>query len=289
MLKIHAIIIALNEEDFIFETINPIYELCSGISVITQYDRDYYSKRVVPDNTVEQVLNFPDPKGKIHLIVRKYNDETASRNHEMNAVLFNAARGIQSHGVSLKEVERFHAKPDYFLICDADEIFDIDTFPDIVNYLEKKKPNAMRISGYNYFFTWNRREPKEKYVHRHFGFVKSGLFFEQRRVLKWNELRLNKLGGYLRYPNLGSRLYGFIDCPWEVGMMHHAGYVRRDKEKLLEKMNKHSHIENQSTEFLDQIYSRSFDYIETSSLPINIQLGKWPISFFETTSAEKST
>jgi len=43
-LRIHAIIIALNEEDFIEETIKPIYKYCSGISVVTQYDRDYYGK-----------------------------------------------------------------------------------------------------------------------------------------------------------------------------------------------------------------------------------------------------
>ena len=95
MLRIHAIIIALNEEDFIKETIKPIYELCSGISVVTQYDRDYYGKKVKPDNTVNHVLDIDDPDGKIHLVVRRYNDETASRNHEMKAIMFNAAKGIQ--------------------------------------------------------------------------------------------------------------------------------------------------------------------------------------------------
>lgn len=281
MLKIHAIIIALNEEDFISETIKPIYDLCSGISVITQYDRDYYGKPVSPDNTIGKVLNFPDPGGKIQLVVRRYNDETASRNHEMNAVMFNAALGIQPHGVDMEEVKKFHAKPDYFLICDADEIFDVETFPEIVAYLTKRKPKAMRISGYNYFFSWNRREPREKYVHKHFGFVKAGLFFEQRRVLNWNEFRLNKVGSYFNCPNLGSKFYGFIDCPWDIGMMHHAGYVRRDKQKLLEKMSMHSHMENHSPEFLEQVYSRSFDFIENSALPVNIQAGNWPDSFFE--------
>jgi len=285
-MRIHAIIIALNEEDFITETIRPLYNHCSGISIITQYDRDYYSKPVEPDNTLSCVLNYPDPEGKIHLVVRRYNDETASRNHEMNALLFDASKRIQTHGVDKNLVATFHQAPDYFLICDADEIYDADTLPQIIEYLKKKKPRAMRVSGYNYYLNWNLREPREKYVHNHFGFVKAGLFFEQRRVLNWNESRLNKLGAYLRYPNIGSRIYGFIDCPWEVGMMHHGGYVRRDKKKMLEKLSKHSHIENQSTELLETIYSRSLDYIETSALPINIQLGKWPGSFFETGSVK---
>ncbi len=280
-LKIHAIIIALNEEDFITETIKPIYQLCSGISVITQYDRDYYGKSVQPDTTVQKVLDFPDPDGKIHLVVRRYNDETASRNHEMGAILYNASKGILSHGVPMQQVQAFHAAPDYFLICDADEIFDEASFPAIVEYLQKKKPNGMRISGYNYFFNWNRRQPREEYVHKHFGFVKAGIFFQQRRVLNWNESRLNHFFQKIGFNNIGSKLYNFIDCPWEVGMMHHAGYVRRNKEKLIEKMQKHSHMEAHPPEFLEQIMSQQFEFVHSNDLPINIQNGNWPTNFFE--------
>lgn len=284
-LKIHAIIIALNEEDFITETIKPIYRLCSGISVITQYDRDYYGKTVQPDTTVQKVLDFPDPEGKIHLVVRRYNDETASRNHEMGAILHNAAKGILSHGVPIEQVQAFHATPDYFLICDADEIFDEASFPAIVEYLQKKQPNGMRISGYNYFFNWNRRQPREEYVHKHFGFVKAGIFFQQRRVLNWNESRINHLFQKIGFNNLGSKLYNFVDCPWEVGMMHHAGYVRRNKEKLLEKMQKHSHMEAHPPEFLEQIMSQQFEFVPSNDLPVNIQNGNWPTNFFESVKA----
>ncbi len=280
-LKIHAIIIALNEEDFIAETIKPIYQYCSGISVITQYDRDYYGKIVQPDATVNKVLDCPDPEGKIHLVVRRYNDETASRNHEMGAILHNASKGILSHGVPIEQVQAFHAAPDYFLICDADEIFDEASFPRILDYLQQKKPNGMRISGYNYFFNWNRRQPREEYVHKHFGFVKAGIYFQQRRVLNWNESRINHFFQKMGINNVGSKLYNFIDCPWEVGMMHHAGYVRRNKQKLIEKMQKHSHMEAHPPEFLEQILSQNFEFVNNQDLPINIQIGDWPESFFE--------
>ncbi len=280
-MKIHAIIIALNEEDFITETIKPIYNYCSGISVITQYDRDYYGKLLKPDNTINKVLNYPDPAGKIHLVVRRYNDETASRNHEMMAILSDASKGIQSHGVDDKVIKNFHAAPDYFLVCDADEIFDINTFPNIMEYLKKKQPNAMRISGYNYFFNWNRREPREKYVHKHFGFVKAGIFFQQRRVLNWNESRLNHWFNKIGIRNMGSFVYNYIDCPWEIGMMHHAGYVRRNKEKLIEKMQKHSHQEAHPPEFLEHILTQQFETVSTNLLPQNIQDGVWPSNFFE--------
>ena len=280
-MKIHAIIIALNEEDFILETIKPLYNFCTGISVITQYDRDYYSKKLIPDSTVYNVLNYPDPEGKIHLVVRRYNDETASRNHEMSAILSNASKGILPHGVPIEQVQAFHSKPDYFLICDADEIYDIKTLPRIIDYLEYKKPRGRRISGFNYFFNWNRREPREKYVHKHFGFVKAGIFFEQRRVLDWNESRLNHFFEKIRLNNVGSKLFNFIDCPCDVGMIHHAGYVRRNKQKLIEKMQKHSHMENHAPQYLENILTQYYEFVPTYELPINIQNGNWPLEFFE--------
>lgn len=281
-MNIHAIIIALNEEDFITETIRPLYAHCSGISVITQYDRDYYGKPVVPDTTVQKVLQFPDPAGKIHLVVRRYNDETASRNHEMMAILSDASRGIQSHGVPVSDIRRFHQRPDYFLIVDADEIYDINSIGSIIEYLGKHRPRAMRVSAYDYCNSWNRRVPRESYVHHHFGFVKAGLMFEQRRVLTWNESRINKLFSFLgKDVKLGSLLYGFIDCPWEAGMLHHAGYVRRNMEKLREKMRKHSHMEAHPESFLDQWMNRELPFVPTSELPENIRNGQWPSSFFE--------
>lgn len=281
-MRIHAIIIALNEEDFIAETIKPIYNLCSGISVITQYDRDYYGKPVMPDNTVNKVLAYPDPKGKIQLVVRRYNDETASRNHEMMALMCDASKGIISHGTPMEQIKKFHETPDYFLICDADEIYDIDTFPAIVDYLETKKPRGMKMSAHNYFFTWNRRMPREEYVHHHFGFVKAGLLFEQRRVLNWNESRINYLFSKFGFKqHVGSKLFNFIDCPWEVGMLHHAGFIRKDMEKMKEKMSKHSHMEAHTTEHLEATLDRQLPFTPTNLLPQNIQQGNWPSGFFE--------
>ena len=282
-MNIHAIIIALNEEDFITEAIRPIYNHCSGISVVTQYDRDYYGKPVKPDATVEKVLSYPDPEGKIHLVVRRYNDETASRNHEMMSVMCDASKGILTHGTAAEQIRKFHKKPDYFLICDADEVYDINTFPAIVAYLEKKKPRGMKVSAYNYYYTWNRRMPREEYVHHHFGFIKAGLMFEQRRVLNWNESRLNKFFANIGFKkNIGSWLFNYIDCPWEVGMLHHAGYIRRNMEKMKEKMSKHSHLEAHPDSFLESNLNLKFPFTRTELLPENIRNGNWPPNFFET-------
>src|SRR5215470_17140628 len=100
-LRIHAIILALNEEVFIINQLNTLYPFCTGISVLTQYDRDWYGERVSPDRTAELVMNHPDPEGKIHFIIRRSPDEAAARNAEMLARAIRPDRKIISHGSSI--------------------------------------------------------------------------------------------------------------------------------------------------------------------------------------------
>jgi len=282
-MRIHAICIALNEEDFIVELLKSMYPFCSGISVITQYDRDYYGKMVVPDNTVKYALDFPDPEGKVHVITRRYNDETASRNHEMMSILSNGSKGIKPHGVPLQKVKDFFEPPDYFLIVDADEMYDVETFPDIIAFLAKKRPKAMRVSAYEYGLSWNMRVPPDVWIHHQFGFVKAGVLFEERRVISWNEYKLQKLFGMLKADKRkwSNNFLGYIDCPHEVGMFHHASYVRRDQQKMRDKMNKHSHAENHDPKHLDKVLNQRYDYIPTAQLPINIREGNWPSEFWD--------
>lgn len=283
-LRIHAICIALNEEDFIIEFLKSMYSFCSGISIITQYDRDYYGKTVVPDHTVDYVLNFPDPESKIHLVARRYNDETASRNHEMMSILCDGSKGIKPHAVSLNTVKQFFEPPDYFLIADADEIYDVATLPAIIDYLKIKRPGAMRVSAYEYGFNWNMRVPEDVWLHHQFGFVKAGVLFEERRVITWNEYRIKKLLKFLRVKDTYSNsILGYLDCPREVGMFHHGAYVRRNKEKMIEKMAKHSHPENHDPAYLRKVLNQKYVFVPTEQLPFNIKTGTWPKAFFENT------
>lgn len=282
-LKIHAICMVLNEEPFIVELLNALYPFCSGISVITQYDRDFYYNHIIPDATVNLVLNYPDPEGKIHLSVRRFNHEAAARNHEMLSILANPLKKnlTPQNGVSMDKVNKFYSTPDYFLIVDADEIYDLKTLPLIVAYLNSKKPRGMRVTSYTYKYTWNQRIPLSVINHTHFGFIKAGLLFQHNRVITWNESRLNKLFSYIKLPNFGTKLYGFINCPIEVGVFHHGAYLG-GKERLMEKFKKHSHQDIVKTEgYFDKIDKLPFDFIPTEQLPENIKKGKWPKNFFD--------
>ena len=278
-MKIHAICLALNEAAFIAECIKPLYNVCSGISVITQYDRDYYSNKVVPDDTVNNTLSIDDPAGKIHLVVRRFKDETAARNHEMLSLLTRPERKIESHGVPLEEIRQFYESPDYFLIVDADEIYDAETIGNIVDFLERKKPAAMRVTAYQYLFTWNQRIPLDTIRHHQFGFVKSGHLFEMRRVLDKNEYRIRNLLNKLRLPDFSDSLLGYIDCPLELGMFHHGSYLG-GLPRLKDKFAKHSHREVNNEAYIQSIEKLPYDLIPTGELPVNIRNGVWPAGFF---------
>jgi len=278
-LKIHAIILALNEEIFIQPLLDTIYQFCSGISVITQHDRDWYGQPVKPDKTSEIVLNYPDVKGKIHFVVRRLPDEAAARNMEMLSFNRSTYRNILSHGRSTEDIAAFHEPPDYFWILDADEMYDIKTIPVILEYLASKNPRGMRVTGYNYLRTWNRRVPREVIDFTHFGFIKPGVTFEQRRVVSWNESRLRKGMKMIGLPDWSARLYGFIQCPESIGVFHHGCWLGDDL-RIRNKFDKSSHMESKQWKenSVDDILSV---FVSASELPENIQKAQWPKNFFD--------
>lgn len=279
-LRIHAICLALNEQPFMLELLRCLYPFCCGISVITQFDRDFYSRMIQPDDTALRVLNFPDPEGKIHLVCRRFRDETAARNHEMLSILQCPHEGIISHGVPMEEIEKFHSRPDYFLVVDADEIYDMDSLGRMIDFLAIKRPRGMRVTGLQYLFTWNQRIPLNVIHHHHFGFIKAGTLFEMRRTVSFNESRLQKLLKLLKLPDFSAKLFGFIDCPMEIGVFHHGSYLG-GIPRLLAKFAKHSHPELNTPSNLENTAKLPFDYIESDKLPKNIQNGQWPEGFFD--------
>jgi hypothetical protein len=278
-LNIHAIILALNEEIFIKAQLDTIYPFCNRISVITQYDRDWYGSAVKPDKTTNIVLNYPDPDSKINLLVRRLPDEAAARNMEMLAFNRKSYKNTISHGRSMDDIKSFHNPPDYFWIIDADELYDTDTIPAMLNYLTNNRPNGMRVTGYNYIRNWHQRVPRAVVDFTHFGFIKPGILFEQRRTVSWNQSRIAKLLKMAHLPDFSNKLYGFVTCPESVGVFHHGCWLG-DNKRITEKFSKSSHRESKDFES-DSVDRISFEYIPFNKLPINIQKAEWPLNYID--------
>lgn len=280
MIKIHAICLALNEEVFIEHQLKTLYNFCSGISILTQYDRDWYTKSLEPDKTADKVLNFPDPEGKIHFVTRRWRDEAAARNHEMDALCAQPDEGIQSHGSPENEIRSFHETPDYFLIVDADEFYDLDTIDRIIKFLNDHRPRGLRIQAYNYKGDWNHRIPLKKLTFTQFGFIRSNIRFEQGRRVTWNETRVQKLFRLFRLPDWSGSLFGFMTCPKEVGMFHHGCWLG-SKERLKNKRSRSSHRWSDDPEYARHIHELPVEYVPTDQLPRNIRTADWPVGFLE--------
>jgi len=286
-LRIHAVCLALNEEPFIEELLKTLYPFCSGISILSQYDRDYHGNQVIPDQTVQKVLDFPDPDGKLHFVMRRWRDQAPALNSELLALSTRPARYVQQAARPLRETQAFHEPPDYFLVVDADEIYDVDTFGNILAYLDQHKPRGMRVLGYNYVRTWNRRVPKETVYFCQFGFVRPGVLFKHRRYVGWNESRLSKLLHILRLPDFSARLFGFMYCPEEVGVFHHGSWLGSE-ERLKSKLTKNTYPVTKGPPgyWTPETYIQRIDAIKTvfvprGQLPRNIREGNWPQHFFE--------
>lgn len=279
-LRIHAIVLALNEEPFITNQLRTLYPFCSGISVLTQYDRDWYGKRVVPDATARLVLDFPDPDGKIHLVMRRWRDQAAALNCEMAALSSHAARGVIGHGSPPEAIRRFHATPDYFWIVDADEFYDPATVPALLDLLARERPRGLRVHAHNYLGTWNRRVPMEAVRFCQFGFVRPGVRFTTIRQVSWNESRLSKLLGLLHLPDFSARAFGFMECPKEVAIFHHGCWLGC-AARLRAKGAKSAHQWADTPAYPSSVTNHPTVYVPTVDLPASIRDGVWPADFLE--------
>src|SRR5436189_5891418 len=138
----------------------------------------------------------------------------------------------------------------------------------------------MRINGFNYVRTWNRRVPSDVVRFCHFGFVRPGVLFKMRRTVSWNESRFQKLLRILRLPDFSARAWGFIECPWSIGFFHHGCWLGT-KQRLIEKAARSSHPDMASPDFPTRVANIRSNYIPREELPKNLRNGEWPDHFFE--------
>jgi hypothetical protein len=280
MLRVHVIMMALNEEIFLRNQLRILYPFCSGISILTQYDRDWYGKPVTPDRGLLDVARFPDPEGKIHLVLRRWRDQAAALNCEMSALASNSHAGVCSHGTDMAEIQRFHDPPDYFWIVDSDEFYDAASVPRVLEYLETRRPRGMRMIGYNYIGSWNRRVPLEVVRFCQFGFLRPGVRFESIRHTNFNESRLSKLLSLLHVPDFSARLFGFIECPPAVGVFHHGCWLG-DRARLTAKFSRSAHQWAQTSAHVDSLKDFPFETIPTLDLPQSIRDADWPEGYLD--------
>lgn len=280
-IRVHAIILALNEEDFIYNCIDAIYPFCSGISVVTQYDRNWRGEMLAPDNTVTKVLSYPDHEGKISLIVRRHIDEAIARNSEMSSIAMQGRFSVNPHDATGTQIKVKYASPDYFMIIDADEIMDGETIPDVFAWVSQRGARTINMYGYEYARTWNERVPADYFMNYRTVFMKTGNYFQARRIASLRSMSIAALFRRLRMPqSTVNRILGIATVPKEVGVFHHGALIK-SPEKLAMRAKNHSektdygHADNWRLG-----RGQATERVEFLGLPRSIREGSWPSSFF---------
>ncbi|MFH1790468.1 MAG: hypothetical protein ABH885_00585 [Candidatus Omnitrophota bacterium] len=234
-MKITAIMVALNDAEFMTPCIKAIYNYVDRICVQTNFDRCWSGARIERDDTVERILSIPDSEGKISLHIARLPDQAVARNWLMYLNEYRIGYEYVPTNSSRKRVEEYYEKPDYFWIIDSDEIYDPETIPAILDCLEKKRPRILRVHGLTYFKSWNYR------VSPHYHtcpvvFARPGtllhcirdvanpFWFRLLRNKFWNS---GKIADYLMEVSRKTR--GELVMPMDKAVFHHGSYVGNDK------------------------------------------------------------
>ncbi|BDM80321.1 glycosyltransferase family protein [Acaryochloris marina] len=305
-MKITAIIIALNEAEFIQPCVKAVYPFVDAIKIQTNYDCMFSSKKVEPDSTIDKILEIPDSDGKISIFIHRMPDEAITRNWMMRNDGYCINHAHNSTTSSQERIEKFCKTSDYFWIIDSDEIYDPKTIPAILEYLSHKKPNFLKIKGINYFKTWNYRVfPPENFFQ--VGFIRPGCLFRENRNIclpSWYSL-LRRLifNKYLKVVDksfllmLDTITSGIRLLPEEIGVFHHGSYVGSD-ERIFKKITSSGHYNDNfltwynevwkcwtpESKNLHPLYPENYagvQYIPTDDLPILITKEAWPNGYIE--------
>ncbi len=302
-MKISVIIIALNESEFIQPCIKAVYPFVNRIKVQTNYDRSWKKELVIPDNTVEKILELPDNEGKISLHISRMPDEAIARNWLMRSDGYLLNHNHKSTTSTCEEITDFCEDSDYFWVIDGDEIYDPRTIPKILDYVDTKKPNILKIRGINYFKKWNYQIiPSDNFYQP--GFIKPNVLFRENRNLvlpSWSQFIQRLVKNKYWQSNLLSSsldsLIGITHLPEEIAVFHHASYVGNDC-RIEKKIFSSVHYEEKMKIWYDNIWKKwtyqsknlhplypdvfkEVKYVSTDKLPSSIKNEKWPEGYLD--------
>jgi hypothetical protein len=302
-MKISAIVVALNESEFIQPCIKAVYPFVNRIKVQTNYDRSWSGELICPDETIKKILAITDEAGKISLHISRIPDEALARNWLMRSDGYTLDHKHESTTSSESKIRDFCEDSDYFWIIDADEIYDPETIPNILNYIELKKPNLLKIRGLNYFKSWNYQIfPSDNFFQP--GFLKRGIIFQENRNISLPFSFLTRVikNKYWAIRESSMRtIQKFIISldylPEEIAVFHHGAYVGNDK-RIAKKIFSSVHYDERMKNWYEDVWKKwtpeyknihplhpevfkGVKYVPFSMLPSVIRNEEWPEGYLE--------
>jgi hypothetical protein len=247
-LRIHAIYAVLDDAELFSASLRSIYDHVDRITVTTTHDRDWHGVARGPSAITAAVLSRElDPERKIDLIVTSETNEARARNRAMDhAAPRPASRRVRRE----HELDAELVPPDYFLIIDADEIYEAEHLERLKAYVATERRALYRVACKRYFKRWNYRVAGHEWA---VCFVRSDTRLPYLRMRKV-ALPRRVLA---KVPGMPARaiaaLRGFVDIPVEVGVFHHGSYVG-PRSRIAAKLGAWGHASEVVPNWMEEVY-----------------------------------
>jgi hypothetical protein len=291
-LRIHAIYAVLDDVALFRASVASIYDHVDRITVVTTHDRDWMGRDREPSALVTTILSRElDPDRKIDLIISSETNEARARNRAMDyAAPRPASLGVRRQHAHDSDL----VPPDYFLIIDADEIYEAGDFERIVGFVASDRRPVYRVPCVRYFRRWNYRVDGYEWA---FAFVRADWRIEHIRGRRASFVRRAAARVPGMPASLRARLRGFVDVPPEVGVFHHGSYVG-PRARMEAKLGGWGHADDVIPNWLEEVWdtwtpaARDFNpvhpevfpgaaEIEPGSLPAEIAGRAWPPEYLD--------
>jgi hypothetical protein len=247
-IRIHAIYAVAGDEDLFPASLRSVYDQVDGITVITGYDRDWSGAPRRSDRTVDHLLHGGlDPDRRVQLLIERETNEARSRNRAMDF----AAGSARSRRVRRQsEHDRLLEPPDYFLIIDADEIYEAGAIDRLRDYVVRRPRAIYRIAAKRYFKHWTYRVTGLEYS---ISLVRADvrLPYLRRTVVPVPRRALARVPGLPR--RLRDLALGFHDVPPDVAVFHHGSYVG-PRRRISDKLASFGHAHEVPSDWIDRVW-----------------------------------
>jgi len=271
-MRLAAVLLLFKERSFVEACVRAIYPVVDSICCVSRYDRNLAGKAVEPDDTLQVLLDIPDPDNKLRLVVNRGLEGLPGRNAE--AQQRNAAMALDPDA-------------DYYLIVDSDEIWAGDVLRACWTEVQRSQWAGYRVYSYNYFRAWNYRVVEAGEGYRPFVFLRRGFWFDENRQIQWHGPARWK--EYLRKGRKPKTAYFPPDL-----RLHHGSAVGGD-DRILTKLKNFTHADWIDPDWYESVWKnfhpglKDFYYVarqganyesivalRRNELPVEISRCAWP-------------
>jgi hypothetical protein len=290
--RIHAIYAVAGDCDLFEASLRSIYHQVDGVTVITGYDRDWSGAERSSASIVARILSRElDPDGRVQVLIDRETNEARTRNRAMEfAAPSRKARRVRNQS----DHDRIMQPPDYFLIIDADEVYEAGAIDRLREYVSAHPRRRYRIAGIRYFKRWNWRVTGTEYS---ISLLRADFRLPYLRRLCLPAVRR----AAARIPGLPRRLrsiaLGYTDIPTDVVCFHHGSYVG-PRTRIVDKLASFGHAHEVPTDWVARVWDgfdpsmrdfnpayptlyASCEEVSVGALPPEIRDHSWPAGYLD--------